>query len=384
MFNMLSVKDINFIYPLCVYLRIFLITPWYDFIKNRDSGLQISRLYGVAFIALRVYFTVCSATDDIMINNVSQFLITQKIVYFGTYAAFFSINVLNFFKSSFCDIENWKILFRKLHTVDNKLENIGDQEKSAWKNFYVGFAAKQAIFVGVVAYEVYIWSLVIKLSVVKILFISGFAEMFNEYLLILLMRCLVQVLQSRYEDLNNRLLNMKEVEVSRVLKNLVHSYRLLNECVYTFSNLFGYQIILIIFHFYIEIIHGLNFTFVSFVIPVEKVYYKHLLISGTIVLVLMTYNLLTIVLPIHATTQEAKRFVSLLYKLQEEFPEGSTEAKSLVKWTNISQQYVPDFSAAGFFSINKTLVFTVAGTVATYFIITIQLNESEYARMDKV
>ena len=82
--------------------------------------------------------------------------------------------------------------------------------------------------------------------------------------------------------------------------------------------------------------------------------------------------------------QEGRRFVDLFGKLQEEVAEGSCEAKSLSKWATISQQYVPDFSAAGFFSINKTLIFTVVGNVATYFIITIQLNESEYSKMSKV
>ena len=82
--------------------------------------------------------------------------------------------------------------------------------------------------------------------------------------------------------------------------------------------------------------------------------------------------------------QEGRRFVDLFGKLQEEVSEGSCESKSLLKWATITQQYVPDFSAAGFFSINKTLIFTIVGNVATYFIITIQLNEIEYSKMSKV
>ena len=72
--------------------------------------------------------------------------------------------------------------------------------------------------------------------------------------------------------------------------------------------------------------------------------------------------------------------MDLCYQLQQECSDDSYE-ESLKKWTSISQRYMPEFSAAGFFNINKTLLFTIVGNVATYFIIAVQLNESEYSKI---
>ncbi|KAJ3648136.1 hypothetical protein Zmor_019959 [Zophobas morio] len=380
----LSLKDINFIHPLCIYLRIFLITPWYDFDKNRDCGLQISKIYGIVLIVSKFYFTVLSAADDIMLEIISKFSITQTVVYYGAFVALISLNALTALKSSFFDLQNWKTLFTNLKIVDQKLGNAGDRERCLWNNFYFGFAAKQLIFLALVVFQVYTWSYITHLSAFKILFMTGFVEIFGQFLITILISCVLQVLKSRYKDLNSKLLELRNnVKVPLEMKNLARSYRILGECVHIVNSLFGYQIILIMFHFGVEIVHGLNFIIVSFDTPVEERFYGRFLVASVCVFILMTYNLFTILNPIYSATQEGKRFVDLCYKLQEEAPEGSCEGKSLLKWANISQRYVPDFSAAGFFDIDKSLIFAFAGNVATYFIITIQLNESEYLRTHK-
>ncbi|KAJ3651178.1 hypothetical protein Zmor_017234 [Zophobas morio] len=378
----LSIKDINFIHPLFNYLRIFFITPWYDFHENHTCRLQISKICGVALIVLKIYCIVYSANDDIVVNSIPKQSITQKFISLGVLCTLICLDVVTVIKS--WDIENWKTLFTNLQTVDQKLQNVDDLEKSVWKNFYLSFSTKQVIFLLLVVYQMYILSSTTQLSPIKILFLTGSVQHFVEYLVSILLNCLVQVFKSRYKDLNARLVEIEKAHISREMKNLVQSYRILSENVHIFNSLFGYQIILIMFHFGIEVVNGLNSIFISFVISDVQSYYGYILLGSACVFIVMMHNLLIIIIPIHSTTQEGKRFVDLCAKLQEEVSEGSCEAKSLSKWATISQQYVPDFSAAGFFSINKTLIFTVVGNVATYFIITIQLNESEYSKMSKV
>jgi gustatory receptor len=86
---------------------------------------------------------------------------------------------------------------------------------------------------------------------------------------------------------------------------------------------------------------------------------------------------LTIIIPIDSTVKEAKRFVDLCYKLQEKCMQESKEIEVLTKLVDHSKNFTPEFSAAGFFNINKSIIFSLVGNVATYFIITIQLNESQ-------
>jgi gustatory receptor len=90
---------------------------------------------------------------------------------------------------------------------------------------------------------------------------------------------------------------------------------------------------------------------------------------------------LSIILPIDSTVQKAKQFIDLCYKMQEKFTCESEETSVLTKLANDSKNYTRDFSAAGFFTINKSIIFSMVGTVTTYFIITIQLNESQYKKI---
>jgi gustatory receptor len=94
-------------------------------------------------------------------------------------------------------------------------------------------------------------------------------------------------------------------------------------------------------------------------------------------ILLFQYNVLTIVIPIDSTLKEAKKFVDLCYKLQEQFIQESKEIEVLSRLVDHSKNFKREFSAAGFFDINKSIIFSLVGNVATYLIITIQLNQSQ-------
>ena len=82
-------------------------------------------------------------------------------------------------------------------------------------------------------------------------------------------------------------------------------------------------------------------------------------------------------LPIHSTIQEAKKFTDLCYQLQEDYNPESKEAKALTKLINHAKNFKPEFTATGFFQLNKSVVLTVVANVTTYLIVTLQLKENE-------
>ena len=57
------------------------------------------------------------------------------------------------------------------------------------------------------------------------------------------------------------------------------------------------------------------------------------------------------------------------YKAQRLFHIESKEFEALIKFTNYCEHFVPEFNAAGFFRINKSLIFSLSGHVAAYYII---------------
>ena len=74
------------------------------------------------------------------------------------------------------------------------------------------------------------------------------------------------------------------------------------------------------------------------------------------------------------TTQEAKKFLCLLCGMHDSFEEDFRYMKILERTVSYSEQFVPDFNAAGFFSINRRIFLSITCNVATYFIISLQLR----------
>ena len=87
-----------------------------------------------------------------------------------------------------------------------------------------------------------------------------------------------------------------------------------------------------------------------------------------------------LIFPMDSATKEAKKFIDLCYKIQAQLNENSKEGEALTKLINCSHNFQRSFHAAGFFFINKGIIFSLVGNVATYYIIMIQLNENQYQK----
>ena len=84
-----------------------------------------------------------------------------------------------------------------------------------------------------------------------------------------------------------------------------------------------------------------------------------------------------------AANQEAKKFLDVCYKLQEKYGMTSKEAEALTKIISYCKHFCREFNVAGFFNIDKTVILCILGYVTTYFIIVIQLNQSQYLQTEK-
>lgn len=85
--------------------------------------------------------------------------------------------------------------------------------------------------------------------------------------------------------------------------------------------------------------------------------------------------MLTIAVSCESVVKEAKKFITLCYKTQEELDEKSK--KKLFRLAEYAKSFVPCFTAAGFFDVNKFTFFGGIGTIATYFIIVVQFNNNQ-------
>jgi hypothetical protein len=285
----LSVKDISFICPFYNYLSFFLITSWYDFEKNSVHKSRRSKFYGGFLILVKIVWFIFTYTDETFKKIDGALFFTQKVIYIGIQLNLEALLLLTVVKSSFFDAEDWKTLFSNFQLVDTKLQNRGRVELEIPQNFYVGLFVKHLVFALFGAYVLYVWANVLELSYCRLLIMGGFIELYYEFLIIILLRSLVEGLKNRYEDLNNSLLRIsKRPNILHELSSIAHSYRILGENVDICNKLFGYQVLLIIFHCGFQMVHCLNFTFVSFIFNSNL--YSHGLTSGILMLIVITVS----------------------------------------------------------------------------------------------
>ena len=90
-----------------------------------------------------------------------------------------------------------------------------------------------------------------------------------------------------------------------------------------------------------------------------------------------------IIFSIDSTIQEERKFVDLCYKFQEELGDDCQKVAALRRLAKFSKNFHREFNASRFLKIDKTIIFGLFSKVATYYIITNQLNESQYQKFSQ-
>nr|XP_015837081.1 PREDICTED: uncharacterized protein LOC107398224 [Tribolium castaneum] len=381
----LSTQDINFIRPLWKFLNVFLITPWYDFNKNCVHKPLLMKLCGCALIIVIIFWAIIPTFDDTVRHIYHIMPFSEKCVNILTAANLKFFVFLVIIKCSFLDSDKWVVLMTHFQYIDEKLNNKGRKEEQILKNFYLWFFLKQVLFLLFAFYITYIWSLVLGYSFIKSLLTDILLELFYALQVIILIRCLVISIKMRYQGLNNKLRQLhSSPNIVQELRKLVEYFRILGEMIDLFNDLFGYPIILFIFHSGLQVVVCVNFMF-SMVRQTQESTFHHFIIANVSVLIFTMINLFAIILPIDSTVRESKKFMHLCFKTQEYyFTEDAQKAEELARLTRISKHYLREFSLAGFCNVSKSIIFCFIGNVATYVIITLQFNEANIEKRYKM
>lgn len=83
-----------------------------------------------------------------------------------------------------------------------------------------------------------------------------------------------------------------------------------------------------------------------------------------------------LVLICDSVKSESTKTVFLCYKLREKFPENSQQQKDFFIVAQIIEKSAANFTAAGFYPINRNTLFGILATTATYLVVTIQFTEN--------
>ena len=78
-----------------------------------------------------------------------------------------------------------------------------------------------------------------------------------------------------------------------------------------------------------------------------------------------------------STVQEARKFHDVCRQLEDHLSVNSDEMKIIGSVLSYSKQFFREFSAGGYFKINKSVIVGFLGNVGSYIVVTTQFNMSD-------
>lgn len=144
-----------------------------------------------------------------------------------------------------------------------------------------------------------------KLTYLQALWNSPMFDLFYEFQIFTFLTCIVQCIKMRYKMLNTKLItSTKSSKMIQEVQQLVQIYRILGEIIESFNKVFGYEILLIIFHTGMQLVFCINFALIYLkttdlhihIIICNIFYLIVILVSNNCVIIKIKYNCCSFVL----------------------------------------------------------------------------------------
>ena len=267
------------------YLSLFLIVPKYS--NDKFYNTTLSKIQGVCLISAKLALNVVAITSKSVDDLFRLIPPSERIVYSITNITLLSFTLMTIIKCSFFDVKNWTILFDNYTYWNSK---IGQNS-----NLFLKFAFKHVMFLLFMFNATYGWSVTVDLSMSSIVFTTSIVEMYYEYLLIMLWTHVIDRLRCGYVHLNAKLSKWSlSPKFIFELRNLTQDYRLLGEATEIYNDLFGFQLILILFHCGGHAITALNFILTANAIDFSDPFFYYMVLCNLSVFIFTFVRILTL------------------------------------------------------------------------------------------
>lgn len=247
------------------FLNIFAITPCYDFDRGKLSKTKFTKFCALTIAASSLY---CIYDYFKKFENSSYLydgFSAKSLIFIISYLILNGTVLLASIKSGFFDGKKWIQFFTNMNYNTTVIsENKSQKNAFSW-NFYSTLLLLHFFCLLVLSCQVYVWSNFLNMPLLEAIIFGGWIQMYYEFLMVLLIKSLIDCFKVRYKILNETLLKISnDTRVIINLKKLVQKYRLLFGTVNIFNSIFGYQILLLLFRFAVELIIDFSPVFLDF------------------------------------------------------------------------------------------------------------------------
>ncbi|RZB40777.1 7tm 7 domain containing protein [Asbolus verrucosus] len=244
--------------------------------------------------------------------------------------------------------------------------------------------ASHLIFLVNVVFSFYVWLTKLNWNFFK-LYLLEYFQMYSQFFYLVLGCIILQMLLSRYR--HQTLLLRQQIQVGRirlpsefprVLRKVQFNILMLKEVADIFCDIFGWVILFIIFFTTLKylgyldnVVKGENSH-----VPTDIGLRISISISQNATLVLFSIGILSFVLLCDEILKEFEAILELSYKVNVSLTEGLTgrESDEIQNFIDVVSHNHPQFTAARFFNIDRTTIFSILNSLTTFLLIIIQFN----------
>ncbi|KAL1509700.1 hypothetical protein ABEB36_004401 [Hypothenemus hampei] len=370
-----SRKSIISIQWLCNFCAIFGLMPFYSFANKR---FKLKRTCFMVFMSLICIVITGTAADTIYrIVCIDEFRLVHFMV---MVSEFFGLLIWLVAAYQSCFKHNtWQEIFNGIQYFEDH-NNDRIKERNIWKNTNLQFIVTVILVITILIYERITFN---DSNQNVFLFNSSYIYFFLHFLLSTIIGNMALIIKNKFQNINRMLLTYEDTNLLKLLKGtrkVQDLYLQATTVIEYFNKLFGPLLFLMGLHCSALMLQFSVFVVYNMFDKEQQHDDYSLLIIGVVDIFLMLLWLGVTMFCCDNVVAESERIITICYKIQLKHSIFSVSYRSINNLLYVVTKKKVKFTAMDYYEIQRSTMFGVIGTTATYFVVLIQFYDGNKKR----
>ncbi|XP_068901859.1 uncharacterized protein [Tenebrio molitor] len=350
-------------YAFFYWFGIFAVILWCDAVREEFEGLlsycyQIQECVSGSMLNENEFYAFT--------NSVSQNMPEFTAARYFCIDSFYTLIVAGLTKR-----RQWFLLVRHLGRVECEINNA--------KSLYMIFFVSNAIYLAVSVYTISVWTRALGVRFVNT-YVFELLPVYSQFFITVSICVILKMIQSRYK--HQKILLIRHFTQARkqlsylILLKIKRSLLVLKDAVDLFNDIFGWNILLSIFFGALRSLIYIETTIrrednVGGHDVAENYWQAAARVSYAF---FYWFGIFAVILWCDAVREEFEGLLSYCYQIQECVSGSMLNENEFYAFTNIVSQNMPQFTAARYFYIDRSAIFSILNSVTTFILVMIQFS----------
>ncbi|KAJ3620233.1 hypothetical protein MTP99_004201 [Tenebrio molitor] len=341
------------------------------FTPPKNHNLTISMPRKLYIVTTFIFHVIC-LTMTLMLKNwhYSQSILLSTVLRILQEVVLFAYSFYTLIVSGLMKRRQWFLLVKNLTRLECEINNE--------KILYIIFFLSHVMYLAFNVYTAFFWTKALGVIFIKT-FILELLPVYSQFFITVLTCVILKMIQSRYKY-QKVLLNLHFTHARKqlshiILLNVKRKLLALKDAVDLFNDIFGWNTLLHIFFIAVRSLY-----FLDSVIKKENSLASRVpesnwqLVSRSTFILIFWVGLIAVILWCDAIREEYEELLLYCYEMQECLDNSIFEEDDMCAFTKSVSQNSPEFTAARYFYIDRSAIFSIMNSITTFLLVLIQFK----------